>query len=54
MMCLVKWLKRLVDERKTAGNYSTQFDALNLSSGIYFYSLRVNDFADTKKMLLIK
>jgi hypothetical protein len=51
---LGKLVKKLVDERKTTGNYSTQFDASNLSSGIYFYSLRVNDFVSTKKMLLLK
>ena len=51
---LGKVVEKLVDERKTAGNYSAQFDASKLSSGIYFYSLRVNDFVDTKKMLLIK
>jgi hypothetical protein len=51
---LGKVVEKLVDERKTAGNYSAQFDASNLSSGIYFYSLRVNDFVATKKMLLIK
>jgi hypothetical protein len=47
-------VEKLVDENKNAGSYSTQFDASNLSSGIYFYSLRVNDFAATKKMLLLK
>ncbi|MGB5531120.1 MAG: T9SS type A sorting domain-containing protein, partial [Ignavibacteriaceae bacterium] len=51
---LGKVVEKIVDERKTAGNYSTQFDASKLSSGIYFYSLRVNDFVNTKKMLLIK
>ena len=51
---LGKVVEKLVDERKTAGNYSAQFDASNLSSGIYFYTLRINDFADTKKMLLLK
>jgi hypothetical protein len=51
---LGKVVKKLVDERKTAGNYAAQFDASNLSSGIYFYSLRVNGFVNTKKMLLLK
>ena len=51
---LGKVVEKVVDERKTAGNYSVQFDASNLSSGIYFYSLRVNDFVATKKMLLLK
>lgn len=51
---LGKVVEKLVDERKSVGKYSTQFDATSLSSGIYFYSLRINDFIDTKKMLLIK
>jgi hypothetical protein len=51
---LGKVVVKLVDERKQAGNYSSQFDASKLSSGIYFYSLRVNGFMGTKKMLLIK
>ena len=45
---------KVVSEKKPAGQYSEQFDASNLSSGIYFYSLRVNDFVGTKKMLLLK
>jgi len=30
-------VKRLVNEEKPAGRYSVQFDANNLSSGVYFY-----------------
>ena len=51
---LGKVVDKLVDERKPAGNYSVQFDAFKISSGIYFYSLRINDFVSTKKMLLLK
>ena len=51
---LGKMIEKLVDERKTKGNYSTEFDASNISSGIYFYCLQVNDFVSTKKMLLLK
>lgn len=51
---LGKVVEKLVDDRKSAGNYSAQFNASNLSSGIYFYCLRVNDFVGAKKMLLIK
>ncbi len=44
----------LVNERKTAGNYSVNFDASGLSSGVYFYTIQAGDFSQTKKMLLIK
>jgi hypothetical protein len=44
----------LVNEMKTAGNYSVTFDAANLSSGIYFYTLKSGGFVESKKMLLIK
>ncbi len=44
----------LVNESKTPGNYSVQFDASKLSSGIYYYTLRAGDFTATKKMILVK
>ncbi len=44
----------LVNQRQSPGNYSVQFDASNLPSGIYFYTLRAGDFVATKKMLLLK
>lgn len=39
---------------KSAGNYSYLFDASNLISGIYFYTISTNNFTATKKMLLMK
>ncbi|MBK8982948.1 MAG: T9SS type A sorting domain-containing protein [Ignavibacteria bacterium] len=33
---------------------SVDFDGYNLASGIYFYKLSVNDFTQTKKMVLLK
>jgi hypothetical protein len=44
----------LVNKEQTAGNYSVLFDAGDLPSGIYFYTLHAYDFTATKKMLLIK
>ena len=44
----------LVNEVKNAGRYSVDFDASDLSSGIYFYRVSVNDFNDVKKMILVK
>jgi Secretion system C-terminal sorting domain/CARDB len=44
----------LVNEYKDPGEYTIDFNASALSSGVYFYSIRAGDFTDTKKMLLIK
>jgi hypothetical protein len=44
----------LVNEVKSEGYYSVQFDAGNLPSGVYIYSLRVNDFIQNQKMTLTK
>jgi photosystem II stability/assembly factor-like uncharacterized protein len=44
----------LVSENLKTGNYEVTFRGDNLSSGMYFYKLSVNDFTETKKMLLIK
>ncbi|PJA96230.1 MAG: hypothetical protein CO129_07635 [Ignavibacteriales bacterium CG_4_9_14_3_um_filter_34_10] len=44
----------LVNEIKSEGAYFVNFDASKLSSGIYIYSLRVNDFVQNNKMTLLK
>ncbi len=44
----------LVNEYKTAGNHIVNFDASNLSSGIYFYQLRSGNYLETKKLTLLK
>jgi Secretion system C-terminal sorting domain len=44
----------LVNDYKNSGNYSVDFDAAKLSSGVYFYSLSVNNFTQTRKMILEK
>ncbi|MDR3609995.1 MAG: T9SS type A sorting domain-containing protein [Ignavibacteriaceae bacterium] len=44
----------LVNEEKPAGNYKINFNASNLHSGVYFYSIRAGSFTDTKKLILIK
>jgi len=47
-------IKILVDEYMPSGSYEVNFDASELSSGIYFYKLESNKFSITKKMLLLK
>jgi len=44
----------LVNEEKQAGNYQVNFDASNLSGGVYFCQMQSANFIETKKMILIK
>jgi len=49
----------LVNEEKPAGSYEVQFNShsgnvRNLTSGIYFYKLKVGVYEETKKMILLK
>lgn len=49
----------LVNEYKPEGKYEVEFNShsgevMNLSSGVYIYTLRTNNFVQTKKMLLLK
>jgi mannosyl-glycoprotein endo-beta-N-acetylglucosaminidase len=45
---------KLVNEEKSAGNYSITYNASKLSTGIYFYQLTADNFIEMKKMVLIK
>jgi len=47
-------VKTLVNENRKPGNYTVEFDASNLTSGVYFYRLKNGDFIKTRKMLLLK
>jgi Secretion system C-terminal sorting domain len=47
-------IKTLVDQFQQRGNYSTNFSAANLSSGVYFYRIIAGNFENTKKMVLLK
>jgi len=44
----------LVNEVIPGGNHQIEFDASGLSSGVYLYTITAGDFAETKKMLLMK
>ena len=41
-------------ELKSAGNYEVSFNANELPSGVYFYTLTSGDFVQTRKMILAK
>jgi len=51
---LGKEIATLLNEQKNSGSYEVNFDATNLTSGIYFYRIEANSFVKTKKMILIK
>lgn len=44
----------LVNENKTAGYYTVSFNAASLSSGVYFYRIKSDNFNQVKKMMLVK
>ncbi len=44
----------LVNKKQAPGKYSVHFNASNLPSGVYFYTLRAGNFVQTRKMILMK
>ncbi len=51
---LGKVVTTLVNENKAEGNYEVDFNASELPSGMYIYSLQAGDFLESRKMLLMK
>ncbi len=49
-----RMVSQLVNEFRNPGPYSVTFNAANLSSGIYYYSIQSNNTRITKQMMLIK
>ena len=47
-------VKMLVNEEKAPGSYRVIFDATDLPSGTYFYTLRAGGLTQTRKMILMK
>ena len=52
-------VRTLVNESQPSGNYRVQWDGRDdadrsVASGVYIYKIKANDFAQTKKMLLIR
>ncbi|MCH7495283.1 MAG: T9SS type A sorting domain-containing protein, partial [Candidatus Marinimicrobia bacterium] len=44
----------LINDAIPAGNHRVSWDASNVSSGIYFYRLKTDNFVQTRKMVLLK
>ncbi len=51
---LGKEVTTLVNEVKSPGSYIIKFDGNELSSGIYFYELKTENFTSIKKLMLMK
>jgi len=47
-------VEHLLDSRQTAGIYTVTWDASQVSSGVYFYRLRTQEFTDVKKCVVLK
>jgi hypothetical protein len=44
----------LVNEVKPAGKFEVEFNASNLPSGLYIYSLKAENFISNRKMIVLK
>lgn len=49
-----KVVSELINNNLNPGSYEVQWDGSAYSSGVYFYSISTNEFAETKKMILVK
>ena len=49
-----KEIKTLVNDEEDAGWKTIDFDAGNLSAGIYFYRFTAGSFSKVRKMILVK
>jgi ligand-binding sensor domain-containing protein len=47
-------VETLIDKELEPGKYKLNFNATNLPSGVYFFTLKTSKFTKTNKMLLIK
>ena len=47
-------VKTLVYENKLAGDHSLIFDASDIASGVYYYTIKANSFIETKKLIVLK
>jgi len=51
---LGRMVAKLVNDFQTPGDYTYEFDATGLTSGVYFYRLQSGSFSQTRKLLYLK
>ncbi len=51
---LGKEVAGLLNEEKSPGTYTINFNAENLSSGVYYYRIKTGSFTETRKMILLR
>jgi hypothetical protein len=49
-----KEVTTLVNEQLKSGTYEVDWNAVNYTSGVYFYKLSIGDFNEMKKMIMLK
>jgi hypothetical protein len=47
-------IETLVNENLSPGTYNAEWSAAKYSSGVYFYRIQADEFAEIKKMILVK
>ena len=47
-------VKRLVNEYKPVGHHSVKWNADGVSSGVYFYHIKVDEYSSAKKCIILK
>ncbi|MEO8399198.1 MAG: T9SS type A sorting domain-containing protein [Ignavibacteriaceae bacterium] len=47
-------VKTLINKFQPSGNYTINFEASKLTSGVYFYAINAGDYNQVKKMILLK
>ncbi|MBS3742280.1 MAG: T9SS type A sorting domain-containing protein, partial [Candidatus Cloacimonetes bacterium] len=47
-------IKKLLDRPQNRGSHSLEFNTKELSTGVYFYKLHTDNYAKTRKLLVIE
>jgi len=47
-------VRTILNKFKQADRYEVNFNAVGLASGVYIYRMKINDFAESKKMIFLR